>query len=67
MATIYISKIAKRFAVKTYNNWKIELYPKVARAGGLQSQGVKGEAVLGYRPPRRNNTGSEVIRLSALF
>jgi hypothetical protein len=25
--------------------------PNVAKAGGLQSQGVKGEAVLGYREP----------------
>jgi hypothetical protein len=25
--------------------------PNVAKAGGLQSQGVKGEAVLGYRKP----------------
>jgi hypothetical protein len=24
-------------------------YPIVAKAGGLQSQGVKGEVVLGYR------------------
>ena len=27
------------------------LYPNVAKAGGLQSQGVKGEAVIGYRNP----------------
>jgi len=27
------------------------LYPNVAKAGGLQSQGVKGEAVIGYRKP----------------
>jgi hypothetical protein len=26
-------------------------YPNVAKAGGLQSQGVKGEAVLDYRNP----------------
>jgi len=25
--------------------------PNVAKAGGLQSQGVKGEAVIGYRDP----------------
>jgi len=25
--------------------------PNVAKAGGLQSQGVKGEAVIGYRNP----------------
>jgi len=25
--------------------------PNVAKAGGLQSQGVKGEAVTGYRDP----------------
>ncbi len=25
------------------------VYPNVAKAGGLQSQGVKGEAVIGYR------------------
>jgi len=27
------------------------LYPNVAKAGGLQSQGVKGEAVVVYREP----------------
>jgi len=27
------------------------LYPNAAKAGGLQSQGVKGEAVIGYRDP----------------
>jgi hypothetical protein len=27
------------------------IYPNVAKAGGLQSQGVKGEAVIGYRKP----------------
>jgi hypothetical protein len=26
-----------------------KIYPNVAKAGGLQSQGVKGEAVVGYR------------------
>ena len=25
--------------------------PNVVKAGGLQSQGVKGEAVVGYRDP----------------
>jgi len=29
----------------------ILINPNVAKAGGLQSQGVKGEAVLGYREP----------------
>jgi hypothetical protein len=27
----------------------IRINPNVAKAGGLQSQGVKGEAVVGYR------------------
>jgi hypothetical protein len=27
------------------------LYPNAAKAGGLQSQGVKGEAVISYRNP----------------
>jgi hypothetical protein len=26
-------------------------HPNVAKAGGLHSQGVKGEAVVGYRDP----------------
>ena len=30
---------------------KIELYPDVAKVGELQSQGVKGEAVVTYRNP----------------
>ena len=29
------------------------VYPNVAKVGGLQSQGVKGEAVVGYRDPLR--------------
>jgi hypothetical protein len=28
-----------------------ETYPNVSKAGGLQSPGVKGEAVVGYRDP----------------
>jgi hypothetical protein len=28
---------------------RINIDPNVAKAGGLQSQGVKGEAVIGYR------------------
>jgi hypothetical protein len=27
------------------------VHPNVAKAGGLQSQGVKGEAVISYRNP----------------
>ena len=27
------------------------IYPNVAKVGGLQSQGVKGEAVVAYRNP----------------
>jgi hypothetical protein len=27
------------------------VYPNVAKAGGLQSPGVKGEAVVAYRDP----------------
>ncbi|MCP4294632.1 MAG: hypothetical protein GY786_03405 [Proteobacteria bacterium] len=37
--------------------------PKVAKVGGLKSQGVKGEIVVGYLDPF-DNTGSEVLRLS---
>ena len=29
----------------------LEVYPNVAKAGGLQSQGVKGEVVVVYRDP----------------
>jgi hypothetical protein len=29
----------------------LALYPNVAKAGGLQSQGVKGEVVVVYRDP----------------
>ena len=29
----------------------MKIYPNVAKAGGLQSQGVKGEAVIYYRNP----------------
>ena len=29
----------------------IKVYPNVAKAGGLQSQGVKGENVVGYLDP----------------
>ncbi len=31
--------------------WLCSLYPNVEKAGGLESQGVKGEAVFGYRDP----------------
>ena len=37
--------------------------PIVAKVGGLQSQGVKGEVVV-VLPQSRDNTGSEVLRLS---
>jgi hypothetical protein len=30
---------------------QVWIIPNVAKAGGLQSQGVKGEAVVGYRDP----------------
>jgi hypothetical protein len=33
------------------NEEKDSVNPNVAKAGGLQSQGVKGEAVIGYRNP----------------
>jgi hypothetical protein len=29
-------------------NQMVEIYPTVAKAGGLQSQDVKGDAVVGY-------------------
>jgi hypothetical protein len=32
-----------------YKIWAVNL--NVAKVGGLQSQGVKGEAVVGYREP----------------
>ena len=41
----------------------MKLYPNIAIAGGLQSQGVKGEAVISYRNPLKT-TGSGVLRLS---
>ena len=41
----------------------IRLYPNVAKAGGLQSQGVKGEVVVTL-PRSLYNAGSEVLRLS---
>ena len=37
--------------------------PIVAKVGGLQSQGVKGEVVV-VLPQSLDNTGSEVLRLS---
>ena len=40
-----------------------EVYPNVAKVGGLQSQGVKGEAVVTL-PRSLYNAGSEVLRLS---
>ena len=33
------------------NRWVWGVNPKLAKAGGLQSQGVKGEAVISYRNP----------------
>jgi hypothetical protein len=41
----------------------IQVYPNVAKAGGLQSQGVKGEVVVTL-PRSLYNAGSEVLRLS---
>ena len=43
---------ARRFVERTLHI-TIEgcIDPNVAKAGGLQSQGVKGEAVIGYRDP----------------
>ena len=38
-------------------------YPNVAKVGGLQSQGVKGEVVVTL-PRSLYNAGSEVLRLS---
>ena len=40
------------------------LYPIVAKAGGLQSQGAKGEAVVNLLRTL-GNAGSGVLRLSA--
>jgi len=43
---------------------KTPIDPNIAKVGGLQSQGVKGEAV--FEPTvrlRRNKTGSEILRL----
>ena len=39
------------------------LYPNVAKAGGLQRQGVKGEVVVTL-PRSLYNAASEVLRLS---
>jgi hypothetical protein len=33
------------------NTRRTRIYPNIAKAGGLQSQGVKGEAVISYRNP----------------
>ncbi len=41
----------------------MDSYPNVAKAGGLQSQGVKGEVVVTL-PRSLYNAGSEVLRLS---
>jgi hypothetical protein len=38
-------------------------FPNVSKAGGLQSQDVKGEAV-NLLPQSLDNAGSEVLRLS---
>jgi hypothetical protein len=41
---------------KSLFQWYIRsLYPNVAKAGGPQSQGVKGEAVVVYREQHRHN------------
>jgi hypothetical protein len=50
-------------------NWQkkleflIRIFPNVAKVGGLQSQGVKGE-VVAVLPRSLYNAGSEVLRLS---
>jgi hypothetical protein len=36
---------------KDIRNSGVKINPNVAKVGGLQSQGVKGDAVLGYREP----------------
>jgi len=33
------------------NTRRKRIYPNIAKAGGLQSQSVKGEAVISYRNP----------------
>jgi len=43
--------------------WETTINPNVAKAGGLQSQDVKGEAVI-LLPQSLDNEGSEVLRLS---
>ena len=35
--------------VETFHLIPIREYPNVAKVGGLQSQGVKGDVVVGYR------------------
>ncbi len=45
-ATRCTDKLPRLFPDLTYEN---RLDPNVAKAGGLQSQGVKGEVVVGYR------------------
>jgi hypothetical protein len=42
---------------------RVGIYPNVAKAGGLQSQGVKVEVVL-VLPRSLDNAESEVLRLS---
>jgi hypothetical protein len=50
-------------AVKSVQQYFIRVYPNVAKAGGLQSQGAKGAAVVVYCKTL-GNAGYEVLRLS---
>jgi hypothetical protein len=43
---------------------QVWIIPNVAKAGGLQSQGVKGEAVVGYRDPYRDPLTTQDLKSS---
>ena len=49
--------------MKCYRYCKTALHPKVAKVGGLQSQGTKGKAVVDLLRTL-GNAGSGVFRLS---
>jgi len=57
-----MTRYKKRYRKKDNNRAN----PIVAKVGGLQSQGAKGEAVVSLLriPPWRDNAGSGVLRLS---
>jgi len=59
MGKLYVKKLELILVPTDFSG----LYPNVAKAGGLQSQGVKGEVVVTL-PRSLYKAGSEVLRLS---